>query len=360
MKKIMRHNAAYNVPLESLDVVVVEDSKQMQTIIRSVLGAMRVQRVRTFDSAEKALQAMLSEPPHLIITDWRMEPISGYQLLRSIRHRRMAPLCFVPVLMVTAHGTRPLVEKALRVGAHHVLVKPLAPTALHQRMQWITRDERKFCLEPGKDFFVIEGVAAALAVQSERRQALDQARLHHARNGGVPGLAKQARKQDKQVEPPLDLVEEKPSSRGLGDLVSPKVNLGRENASLKEELARSRTIAERKAAQAGETGRPANKGKSQGASAGNGTGGGPSRSGSDGATHRAEGAPRKSDNTPGNPKARPAGKPASKSGGKPGQPGKTASADILGRVAGSDGPRKPTGTGKRPGQGGQPRRSSGL
>ncbi|MDJ0932887.1 response regulator [Breoghania sp.] len=105
----MRHSAAYQVPLESLDVVVVEDSKQMQTIIRSVLGAMRVQRVRTFDSAEKALQAMLSEPPHLIIIDWRMEPITGYQFLRSIRHRQMAPLCFVPVLMITAHGIRSLV-----------------------------------------------------------------------------------------------------------------------------------------------------------------------------------------------------------------------------------------------------------
>ncbi|PTW60573.1 response regulator receiver domain-containing protein [Breoghania corrubedonensis] len=237
MKKIMRHSLAYNVPLESLDVVVVEDSKQMQTIIRSVLGAMRVQRVRTFDSAEKALQAMLSEPPHLIITDWRMEPITGYQLLRSIRHRRMAPLCFVPVLMVTAHGTRSLVEKALRAGAHHVLVKPLAPTALHQRMEWIIRDARKLVLEPGQDFFVIEGVAQALAVQSERRQALDQARLHHARSNGAAGLGK--RPKPKEQDEPLELVEPK-RSRGMGDLITPRAGGGKAASPVTEEVVKVR------------------------------------------------------------------------------------------------------------------------
>ena len=251
MKKIMRHSTAYNVPLESLDVVVVEDSKQMQTIIRSVLGAMRVQRVRTFDSAEKALQAMLSEPPHLIITDWKMEPVTGYQLLRSIRHRKMAPLCFVPVLMVTAHGTRSLVEKALMVGAHHVLVKPLAPAALHQRMEWIVRDPRKFVLEPGKDFFVIEGVAQALAVQSERRQALDQARLHHARNNGAARLAKKALENGQ--EEPLELVEPK-RSRGMGDLVTPKAGAEKAKTALEDEVAKIRAATARPAQGAAQKG----------------------------------------------------------------------------------------------------------
>ncbi len=239
-KKIMRHNAAYKVPLDALDIVVVEDSKQMQTILRSILVAMRVARVRTFDSAEKALQAMLTEPPHLIITDWRMEPVTGYQLLRSIRHRQMAPLCFVPVLMITAHTTRPLVEKALTAGAHHVLAKPLAPTALHQRIEWIARDERKFCLDPGQDFFVIDGVAAALAVQSERRQALDNARLHHARNLGAEGkgfTAKPkapAKPKKPAAEEPLELVEQKPT-RGMGDLVKPVSNALRTAAAIRSE-----------------------------------------------------------------------------------------------------------------------------
>ncbi|MDJ0932888.1 hypothetical protein [Breoghania sp.] len=85
-------------------------------------------------------------------------------------------------------------------------------------MEWIIRDDRKFYLEPGQNFFVIDGIAAALAVQSERRQALDQARLHHARNNGVSALAKKYDAKD-EVEP-LELVAPK-SSLGMGDLVKP-------------------------------------------------------------------------------------------------------------------------------------------
>ncbi|WP_319773463.1 response regulator [Breoghania sp.] len=239
-KKIMRHSAAYKLPLSALDIVVVDDSKQMQTIIRSVLLAMRVARVRTFDTAEKALQAMLTEPPNLIITDWRMEPVTGYQLLRSIRHRQMAPLCFVPVLMITAHTTRPLVEKALKAGAHHVLAKPLAPNALHQRIEWIARDERKFCLDPGQDFFVIDGVSAALAVQSERRQALDNARLNHARSLGGESKSHPARTgaSNKSPQKPADeplVLEERKSSRGMGDLVKPASGAFRAAAAIRAE-----------------------------------------------------------------------------------------------------------------------------
>ena len=141
-----RQHAAYQVPIEELDVIVIDDSKSMQTIVRSMLIAMRVHRVRVFDTADEALQSMLTEPPHIILTDWKMKPTNGYQLLRSIRQRQMAPLCYVPLMFITAHGTRALVERALRSGAHHLLVKPLSPAALFDRLLWVTRDPRPMVL----------------------------------------------------------------------------------------------------------------------------------------------------------------------------------------------------------------------
>lgn len=174
----MEKHAAYGLPMELLDIMVVEDSKPMQTIIRSILVSCNVARIRMFDSAEDALQSMLAEPPNLIITDYRMSPMNGYQLLRSIRNRNMAPLCYVPVILITAHGTRSVVEKAYRGGAHTVLVKPISPRMLLKRLEWISRDSRPFEYdETGR--CVIKGVEEILNDNDERFEALNQARQYH-------------------------------------------------------------------------------------------------------------------------------------------------------------------------------------
>lgn len=174
----MKHHAAYGLGLEDLDVVIVEDSKPMQAVIRSILISFKVARTRVFDSADDALEAMLTEPPNVILADWRMAPTSGYQLLRLIRHRHMEPLCYVPLIFITAHGTRALVDKGLRAGAHHLLVKPLSPSTLHSRLMWLLNDERPMVLE-NSGFYNIEGIHRTLDTQAEKLKTLENARLYH-------------------------------------------------------------------------------------------------------------------------------------------------------------------------------------
>lgn len=191
----MKHHAAFGLSMEEIDAVVVEDSKPMQTILRSILLSFKVARVRVFDSVDEALEASLAEPPNVILTDWRMEPSSGYQLLRLVRHRHMEPLCFVPILFVTAHGTRPLVDKALRAGAHHVLVKPLSPSTLFKRLSWLVADDRPMILE-NSGFYNIYGIQKSMDVQAEKLLSLAGARLHHRiatqRRAAVEGAVERA------------------------------------------------------------------------------------------------------------------------------------------------------------------------
>lgn len=193
-----RHHAAFGLPIELLDVIVVEDSKPMQAIMRSVLTGMRVRRLRIYDSPEQALRAMMAEPPNLVITDWKMKPVSGYKLLKMIRHKRMGPLAYVPVLFLTAFGTRELVEKVLSAGAHHLLVKPLAPSALHDRLMWLSRDNRKFILDEETGYHVIEGVAAALEADNQKRSNMHKARLLHQKRGQVSEQEEMLRQQVRQ------------------------------------------------------------------------------------------------------------------------------------------------------------------
>ncbi|MTH95464.1 PleD family two-component system response regulator [Roseibium sp. RKSG952] len=188
----MRLHAAYSLSPEDLDIVVIEDSKPMQTILRSMLLSFRIKRLRVFDSVNDALGSMTIDPPNLILTDWRMRPTSGYQMLRLIRHRRMEPLCFVPVLFVTAHGTRPLVDKVLRGGAHHILVKPVAPSTLWKRLLWLLNDARPFVLDKG-NVYNIRGIDRLLDDQAARLHSLAAGRIQTliARQRGVAGTGLQ-------------------------------------------------------------------------------------------------------------------------------------------------------------------------
>ena len=164
----MRHHRAFGLEIESLDVVVVDDSKPMQTILRSMLNAARVGRVRVFDNAEEAFQSMLVETPNLLITDWHMTPTDGLALIRAMRSIRMGPMALVPAILVTGHPTRRLVEAAVRTSVHFVIAKPIAPSTLLRRIEAVTVDKRCFVADEPSGTFKLEGTDEVLAAQRER------------------------------------------------------------------------------------------------------------------------------------------------------------------------------------------------
>ncbi|WP_350333855.1 response regulator [Coralliovum pocilloporae] len=173
----MIKHAAYGHAPSELDVVMIDSSKQMQTLMRSMLSSAGVRRIRVFDNADVALEAMLSEPPTVILSDWYMKPTSGYQLLKAIRLKQMEPLCFVPAIVISDRVTRPMIEKALRAGAHHCLVKPLSSSTLHRCLTWLANDDREFMLEGSS--YVIGGVQDLLAQQRLRQEGLVNARKYY-------------------------------------------------------------------------------------------------------------------------------------------------------------------------------------
>lgn len=156
----MTTHLALDLKIEALDVVIVEDSKPMRMLMRTMLSAFGVTHVRGFDTATEALEAMLAEPPTLVIADWRMPTTNGMQLLKALRRKGLDPLCFVPFVMVSAYGTRTLVEESFRAGAHYFLVKPVSPSQLHKTLKRVVADRRPFRLEGVS--YVIDGIAERL------------------------------------------------------------------------------------------------------------------------------------------------------------------------------------------------------
>tara|TARA_R110002124_G_scaffold90982_2_gene231846 strand:+ start:11540 stop:12232 length:693 start_codon:yes stop_codon:yes gene_type:complete len=173
----MSLHSAYGLPLEELDLVAIDDSKAMQGIYRSIFSTLRTKRARVYGDPERAMNAMLNEPPNVLLLDWRMDATSGAKLLRTLRLKQMDPLCFLPVIVVSAYGSQSVVELAYRLGASSFLLKPISPDSLVKRLQWIAGDVRELRLE--NDRYVIEGVDLKLEQHREKAESLSRARAYH-------------------------------------------------------------------------------------------------------------------------------------------------------------------------------------
>ncbi len=119
--------------LEGMRVLVVDDSKTSQTILRSYLESMSFS-VATADSGEDAL-AMLEKAAEedrefaLVLMDWKMPGIDGIETSRRIKSAMNLP--HIPVIiMITAYGHEEVMLEAETVGLEGFLIKPASQSAV--------------------------------------------------------------------------------------------------------------------------------------------------------------------------------------------------------------------------------------
>ncbi|MCU1244375.1 MAG: domain S-box, partial [Acidobacteria bacterium] len=72
--------------LRGIDIVLVDDDPESRKVVAAVLTAAGA-RLRAFDSARAALDAIDDRQPQLVITDIAMPELDGYALTRLLRQR---------------------------------------------------------------------------------------------------------------------------------------------------------------------------------------------------------------------------------------------------------------------------------
>src|SRR3954447_3569274 len=69
----------------SMSVLVVDDYNTMIRIIRNLLKQLGFQNIDDASDGSAALSKMRTKRYGLVISDWNMEPMTGYDLLREVR-----------------------------------------------------------------------------------------------------------------------------------------------------------------------------------------------------------------------------------------------------------------------------------
>ena len=69
----------------SMPILIVDDYQAMVRIIRNLLHQLGFEDVDEAPDGPSALAKMREKKYALVISDWNMEPMSGYDLLREVR-----------------------------------------------------------------------------------------------------------------------------------------------------------------------------------------------------------------------------------------------------------------------------------
>lgn len=116
----------------SLPILVVDDYQTMVRIIRNLLQQIGFENVDDAANGEQALAKIKDKHYGLIISDWNMEPMSGYQLLQKVREDKAH--ADIPFIMVTAESKTDNVIAARNAGVSHYIVKPFNAGTLKSKI----------------------------------------------------------------------------------------------------------------------------------------------------------------------------------------------------------------------------------
>jgi two-component system, chemotaxis family, chemotaxis protein CheY len=117
----------------SMPVLVVDDYSTMVRIIRNLLAQIGFADVDDAKDGTSALEKLRAKKYGLVISDWNMEPMTGYDLLKEVRAD--PGLGAVPFIMVTAESKTENVIAAKKAGVNTYIVKPFNAQTLKSKIE---------------------------------------------------------------------------------------------------------------------------------------------------------------------------------------------------------------------------------
>ena len=117
---------------KSMPVLIVNDYRTMLRIVRNLLKQIGFDNVEEATDGTEALTKLRAGRFGLVISDWNMEPMTGYELLQNVRADDK--LREIPFIMVTAEAKTENVVAAKKAGVNNYIVKPFNAQTLQAKI----------------------------------------------------------------------------------------------------------------------------------------------------------------------------------------------------------------------------------
>lgn len=122
----------------STPVLVVDDYNTMVRIIRNLLRQIGFQHIDDANDGAIALAKMRMRKYGLVISDWNMEQMTGFDLLQQVRND--PHLHETPFIIVTAESKTENMIAATQAGVSNYIVKPFNAQTLKSKIDAVFFD----------------------------------------------------------------------------------------------------------------------------------------------------------------------------------------------------------------------------
>lgn len=151
-------------------ILLIDDEQSILAVLGNFFRANQFEVVCEVD-CEKAWERVAVEKYDLMISDIRMSPIDGIQLLERARKENPS----MPVIMLTAYGSRESAEKAMQLGAFGFMMKPFnLPELLLMTKRALEHDRLPVTEQNADNVQPVHGSIGDLIGESAATQALRQ------------------------------------------------------------------------------------------------------------------------------------------------------------------------------------------
>ena len=116
----------------SIKILLVDDSSTMRRIQKNTLKNIGYTDVDEAEDGEDAYSKIKKNDYNLVLLDWNMPILDGYECLKRIKTNDA--LKHTPVIMVTSESEKSRIIDAVKAGASNYLVKPFRPEDLKSKI----------------------------------------------------------------------------------------------------------------------------------------------------------------------------------------------------------------------------------
>tara|TARA_B100002019_G_C21080945_1_gene503774 strand:- start:383 stop:775 length:393 start_codon:yes stop_codon:yes gene_type:complete len=124
---------------KDMSILVVDDQQSMRRIIINLLRQIGFTNFSEAADGENALSQIKTKHFELVLSDWHMEPMTGIDLLRSIRASN-ENYKNVPVILITAEEKVENILAAKQAGVNNYIKKPFSAEVLKGKITTVMGD----------------------------------------------------------------------------------------------------------------------------------------------------------------------------------------------------------------------------
>lgn len=132
------------INLEQSTILLIDDNQQALDMLSSVFHGFGVKEQIKCASALEGKRIIQERSVDLVVIDCADPAMDSYAFARWVRRETPTPLRYTPIILLTGHASQSKVKEGRDCGVSFVVTKPLTPTVLLKRIQWLAADEREF------------------------------------------------------------------------------------------------------------------------------------------------------------------------------------------------------------------------